>query len=100
MESAPRSHGALVQLEPVRYDSLREVPWVEARLRQRTTPEEATLPVRSLLRRDRMESAERVAVFAELAAHFRQKSKLPDTATEGILDEQFVRTLFRDAKAR
>lgn len=95
---------AIDQLEPVRYNSLREIPWIEARLRQRTTPEEAALLVRSLLRRNTLEPAARVSYFAELAAHFREKTKLPEAATEGIPDEQFIRnlvdTLFRDAKSR
>lgn len=91
---------AIDQLGAVMHNSLREYPWVEARLRQRTSPEEAALLVQSLLRRDELEAADRVALFGELAAHFRSKTKLPDAATSGVTDEQFLRSLvdslFRD----
>lgn len=95
---------ALDQLEPVRYNSLREFPVIEARLRQRVTAEEAALLIRSLLRRDSLDPAARVAYFAELAEHFRGKTKLPEAATQGVPDEQLARNLadaiFRDTKAR
>lgn len=84
---------AIDTLEPVRYNSLREHPWIEARLRQRTTPEEATLLVRSLLRRDTLDPGARVTYFADLAKHFQQKTKLPEETTHAIPDEQFIRNL-------
>lgn len=95
---------ALEQLEAVRYNSLREYPWIEARLRQRTSPEEAALLVQALLRREMLEPAARVALFAELAGHFREKVRLPEAATAGVTEEQLVRnvvdSLYRDTRMK
>jgi len=85
-----------------KYNSFREHPHLEARLRQQVTPEEANLLVGALLRRDHLDSAERLPLFAELAEHFRGKVAFPEAAVAGITDEQYLRnvvdTVFRTQK--
>jgi uncharacterized RDD family membrane protein YckC len=83
----------LSQVLAGKFNSLRTVPHLEARLRQRTTPAEAALALQAVTRRDRLEAAARVELFAELAAHFRTKVKFPAEVVEGLPDEQFVRNV-------
>jgi uncharacterized RDD family membrane protein YckC len=87
------------QLLTGKFNSLRQYPHLEARLRQRVSPAEADLALRALMRRDDFEPAERLKLFAELAAHFREIVTFPPEAGDGITDEQYVRnvveTLFR-----
>ncbi len=81
------------------YNSFAEWPHLEARLRQRATPEEAQIAFDSLLRRDELEPGSRLKVFARLADHFRSFAEFPEEATLGLSDEQYVRnvvdTLYR-----
>lgn len=83
----------LDQLLPGKYNSLRQHPALVARLRQRVVPAEAALAVQALLRRDQLEPAARIELFAGLAAHFRGKVELAAEAIEGIADEQQVRNI-------
>lgn len=76
---------------PGKYNSFRDHPHLEARLRQQVSPEEADLLVRALLRRDELEATARVQVFKALMEHFRDKVPFPDTAVAGITDEQYLR---------
>ncbi|HAV61921.1 MAG TPA: RDD family protein, partial [Verrucomicrobiales bacterium] len=87
------------QLLAGKFNSLRQYPHLEARLRQRVTPAEGDLALRALLRRDDLEPTERVKLFADLANHFRSVVAFPAEVGDGITDEQYVRnvvdTLFR-----
>ncbi|HRT56896.1 MAG TPA: RDD family protein, partial [Candidatus Paceibacterota bacterium] len=51
------------------------------------------LAVQALLRRDHFQPEARVALFAELAAHFKSKVDFPPEATDGIADEQYIRNV-------
>jgi len=75
------------------YNSFRHHPLVEARLRQRTTPELAALALSALMRRDALEPSARLRVFAALAAHFRELASFPAGATAGLSDEQYLRNV-------
>lgn len=90
------------QVLPGKYNSFRDYPHLEARLRQRVTPEEADLLVQALLRRNELDAPERVALYTELATHFREKATFPEEAVLGITDEQYLRnvvdTVFRGKK--
>lgn len=81
------------QLLAGKFNSLRQHPQLEARLRQRVTPAEADLALRALLRRDDFVPAARVRLFNELAAHFRELVSFPADASEGLTDEQYVRNV-------
>ncbi len=87
-----------------KFNSFREQPHLEARLRQKVSPQEAALALRALARRDSLDPAARVELFGELAAHFRGKVTFSDDAIESITDEQYVRnvldTVYRKAPKR
>jgi uncharacterized RDD family membrane protein YckC len=74
-----------------KFNSLREYPHLEARLRQRVSPAEAALALAAVLRSDMLEPMERLQLFQELAAHLRGKVEFPAQAVEGLSDEQYVR---------
>lgn len=76
-----------------KFNSIRQFPHVAARLRQRVSPSEAALALQALLRRETFDALDRVALFAEMAAHFRAKVELPAEVTDGITDEQFLRNV-------
>lgn len=81
------------QLLAGKFNSLRQYPHLEARLRQRVSPAEADLALRALMRRDHFDPAERIKLFAELADNFREHVTFPPEATDGITDEQYVRNV-------
>ena len=83
----------LDQLAGGKFNSLRQFPHLEARLRQRVSPVEAGLLLDALIRRDDFESTARVALFAELAAHCRALVHFPLEVTESQADEQYVRNV-------
>jgi len=94
----------LDQLLAGKFNSLRQFPHLEGRLRQRVVAEEARLALQALLRRDELEPTARVRLFGELAGHFKQLVTFPLEAVEAMPDEQYVRNvvdiLFRTRAAR
>ena len=76
-----------------KYNSLRDHPQIEARLRQQTAPMEVAVAIEAILRRDSLDPAARLTLFAELAEHFRGKAAFPEPALLGLTDEQFVRNV-------
>ena len=83
----------LEQLLTNKYNSLRDHPHLVARLRQRTSPNEADIALRALLRRDELDPLSRVDLFAQMAIHFKKIMPIPQEITDGVTDEQFVRNL-------
>jgi uncharacterized RDD family membrane protein YckC len=83
----------LEQLLGTKFNSLRTQPHLCARLRQRISPDEARLALQSLMRRDEFEPDERVRLFAEFAAHFKDRATFPADILEAMPDEQFVRNV-------
>jgi uncharacterized RDD family membrane protein YckC len=98
VEFSPPAFDELVKNER---NSFAALAHLEARLRRRTSPEEARLVMDAMARRDELEPAARLQLFAQLASHFREKAAFPDEITIGLSDEQYVRnvasTLFRRA---
>jgi uncharacterized RDD family membrane protein YckC len=92
------------QLLVGKYNSFRDYPHLEARLRQQVTPGEARVALQALTRREDLDSAARVELFAELASYFRGVVPFPPEATESISDEQYIRNvieaLFRPDPSR
>ncbi len=80
-------------LEEIKFNSFREYPHLEARLRQRVSPDEAGLALRALMRRDELDPLARVELFRELAEHFKEIVAFPLEAVEGISDEQYIRNV-------
>ena len=83
----------LSQIEASKFNSLAQHPHLAARLRQRISPRTARVAVESLLRRDQFDPAARLALFAELAAHFRSLVEFPDETVEHLGDERYVRNV-------
>ncbi len=81
------------QLVAGRFNSLRQFPHLEARLRQNVEASDAALALQALLRREDFDPAARVSLFADLARHFQSKVAFPTEATDGISDEQYVRNV-------
>lgn len=94
----------LDQLAQGKFNSLRQFPHLEARLRQRVSPAEAGVLLEALMRRDDFDAAARVRLFAELAGHCRTLVHFPPEETESLADEQYVRNvvdiLFRKRHGR
>jgi uncharacterized RDD family membrane protein YckC len=83
----------LNQLLESKYNSFREYPHLEARLRQHTTPDEAQIAVQSIVRRDGLDPRARVELFRELTSYFKTIVSFPQEATDGLSDEQYVRNV-------
>jgi uncharacterized RDD family membrane protein YckC len=91
---APKiSEPDLDQLLAGKFNSLRQYPHLEARLRQRISPGEAGIVLQALMRRDEFDPQARIELFSGIAAHFRAKAEFPAEATDGITDEQYVRNI-------
>ncbi|MEZ5304817.1 MAG: RDD family protein [Verrucomicrobiales bacterium] len=82
-----------------KFNSFRDHPHLEARLRAKATPEEAQLALSAILRRDEFEPEARLALFRDLAGHFRSLVEFPDESAGSLTDEQYLRnvadTLYR-----
>lgn len=74
-----------------KYNSFREYPHLEARLRQRVSPELAGLAMDAITRREELLPQARVQLFEALAAAFRRAAIFPPEAVEGMSDEHYVR---------
>ncbi len=83
----------LDQIASGKFNSFRDYPHLEARLRQRATAEESALALRALLRRETLTPEARVDLMRELAAHFKSMACFPEEATYGLTDEQYVRNV-------
>lgn len=76
-----------------KYNSFRAYPHLEARLRQKVSPDEAQLALAALVRREQLEPEATIKLFELMAARFREKVKFPDEAEFGLSDEQYVRNV-------
>jgi hypothetical protein len=76
-----------------KYNSLRDYPHLEARLRQTVTPEEAALVLDTLRRARILDNEARIRVFDDVAAYLQTIVEFPPEATEMIGSEQYVRNI-------
>jgi uncharacterized RDD family membrane protein YckC len=76
-----------------KYNSLRDSRHLAARLRQKVSPAMAQVALDALVRRDALDPAARLAVFQELASHFRDLVPYPAETSEQLSDEQHVRNV-------
>jgi uncharacterized RDD family membrane protein YckC len=81
----------LDQLLGRKYNSLAESRHLAARLRQKVDPEIARIALEALMRRDQLEPGARLALFAQLAGHFRDLVPYPPEIAEQLADEPYVR---------
>ena len=83
-----------------KYNSLLEIAHLAARLRQKTPPELLLVAYEAVMRRDQLEPAARIQLFAELASRFRSLVKYPPEITEILTDEGYVRSALGVMAAR
>ena len=83
----------LDQLLEGKYNSFREYPHIEARLRQQVSPQEAGIALQAIMRRDELEPVARIELFHDIANHFKAVVVFPQEATDGISDEQYIRNV-------
>lgn len=83
----------LEQLLADKFNSFREYPHLAARLRQRVDPQEASIALQALLRRNEFDPVERVELFAQITEYFKTIVDFPQEATDGISDEQYIRNV-------
>ena len=81
------------QILPDKYNSFKAYPHLEARLRPRTSPDEAGIALQALLRREQLDPPARVELYKEIASHFKKIVPFPAEATDGISDEQYIRNV-------
>lgn len=90
-----RQEPDLEQVAPAKYNSLLAYPHLAARLRSMATPESVNIAVQAVSRRDGYHPLARLELFRELAAHFQSVASFPAAASEGLTDEQYVRSVLR-----
>ncbi|MGC3991475.1 MAG: RDD family protein [Chthoniobacteraceae bacterium] len=83
----------LAQISGGKFNSLRTVPHLAARLRQRTPPALAQVVLQALVRREALEPQARVELFHELAGEFRTLVEYPPEIVESLADEQYLRNV-------
>lgn len=83
----------LDQLRTDIYNSFRNYPHLEARLRRNISSREANIAFESLIRRDELDADARIELFEEIADYFRSVVTFPEQAVDGISDEQYVRNV-------
>jgi uncharacterized RDD family membrane protein YckC len=93
IRTTPLAQPDLEQVLAGKFNSLRSFPHLEARLRQRISPLEASLALQAILRRDEFEPRARAELFARLGAHFRSLVEFPPDSVEHITDEQYLRNI-------
>ncbi|MBZ5605498.1 MAG: RDD family protein, partial [Acidobacteriia bacterium] len=76
-----------------KYNSLAESRHLAARLRQKVSVETAQVALDALMRRDELRPDARLALFHELAEHFRTLVPYPPEVDEQLSDEQYVRNV-------
>lgn len=80
-------------LAGTRFNSFRQHPHLEARLRQLTQRKEVVLAIDALRRRESLDPDARVDVYSQIADHFREKLAFPEESTEGTTDETYLRNV-------
>jgi uncharacterized RDD family membrane protein YckC len=90
----------MARLIPDKYNSLKEHPHLVSRLRRQVSLTESSVALRAVMRRDEFDPEARIALFKDIADHFRSLVKFPANAVEGITDERYVinvvEVLFKD----
>jgi uncharacterized RDD family membrane protein YckC len=93
IRNQPYTQPNLDETASEKYNSFREYPHLEARLRQRVTPELTLLALQAVQRREQLESLARIELFQEIAAYFQSLVSFPEEATFGLSDEQYVKNV-------
>lgn len=76
-----------------KYNSFRQHPHLEARLRQKISRETASAALAAIVRSDDLEPDARIRLFEGMATYFRERVPFPEEASFGLTDEQYVRNV-------
>jgi len=80
-------------INDTKYNSFRQHPHLEARLRQAISPSVAALALEAITRRDILDPHKRLDLFSQFADYFRSLVTFPEEELMGITDEQYVRNV-------
>ena len=83
----------LKEISNGKYNSFRKHASIEALLRSKITPREASLALAALLRRSNLETHAQLQLFQELANHFKTKIDFPPELLDELSDEQLIRNI-------
>ena len=83
----------LNQILQGKYNSFCQYPHIEARLRQRISPQEAGIALQAIMRREEIEPNARIELFNDIVSYFKTVVEFPQEATDGISDEQYLRNV-------
>ncbi|MBT8350039.1 MAG: RDD family protein [Deltaproteobacteria bacterium] len=83
----------LNQILEGKYNSFRQYPHIEARLRQRISPQEAGIALQAIMRREEIDPNARIELFNDIVSYFKTVVEFPQEATDGISDEQYLRNV-------
>ena len=84
---------SIAETPSVRYSSLAAYPHLLARIRYRASRELIEIAREALDRRDRLAPQQRIVLFRDIRSHFEEIVRFPDSATEHLSDEQYVRNV-------
>lgn len=73
------------------YNSFRDHPRLEALMRQRIPPEQSSIALESLRRREEMDPVQRARLYGELSRYFHEQVPFPEEVTAAMSDEQYLR---------
>jgi uncharacterized RDD family membrane protein YckC len=83
----------VTQLDGHKYNSFRESILLVNRIHRKVSNNEAALALRSVLRRESLDSGERLKIYKEQADYFKEKLDLPEELTQNMSDEQLIRNI-------
>lgn len=97
------SEPAMDAITSGKYNSFRQYPQLENRLRHALSPDELSICVQALLRRQQLESPSRIGLFDTLATALAERVTFPEEATARLSSEQYVRnavdSIYRQQKS-
>ncbi len=83
----------LDQLSPIKFNSLKEQPFICSKIHKYISPREASIALNALVRRGEIDPDERVELFKELAGYFQKSLPFTKEVSGTISDEQYIRNI-------
>jgi uncharacterized RDD family membrane protein YckC len=83
----------LDQLSPIKFNSLKEQPFICSKIHKYVSPREASIALNALVRRGEIEPDKRVELFKELASYFQKSLPFTKEVSGTIPDEQYIRNI-------
>ncbi len=76
-----------------KFNSFRNHPHLEAKLRQEVSPQQARIALQAIIRREDLDPVDRMELFANIAQQFKSIIEFPPGELDGVSDEQYVRNI-------